>query len=84
MVALVLGQMYGVAEDAFRVCAIVFLGVITLIAPLQLGNSFPLETFRHHVWAFTIYLHRQFVPVVFVAAYLFAAFARWDDQRGRA
>lgn len=84
MVALVLGQMYGVGGDAFRVCAIGFLGVITLIAPLQLGYSFPLETFRHHVWGFTIYQHRQFVPVVFVAAYLFAAFARWDDRRDRA
>lgn len=84
MVALVLGQMYGVTGKAFRVCAIGFLGVITLIAPLQLGYSFPLETFRHHVWGFTIYQHRQFVPVVFVAAYLFAAFARWDDRRDRA
>lgn len=84
MIALALGQMYGVRSDSFRICAIGFLGVITAIAPIQLGYSFPLETFRHHVWGFTIYQHRQFVPVVFVAAYLFAAFSRWEDRRDRA
>jgi hypothetical protein len=82
-IALCLGQMYGAGGDAVRACAIAFLGVISAIVPLQLGYSFPLETFRHHVWGFTIYQHRQFVPVVFVGAYLFAALALWEDRRNR-
>jgi len=83
--ALVLGQMYLSGDDSLRVCAKALLGVISVVVPLQLGFSFAEgeSGLAHHLLLFTIYQHRQFVAVVFVCAYLLAAFVLWKDRRDR-
>jgi hypothetical protein len=83
--ALVLGQMYLPGDEALRTCAKAFLGVISSVVPFQLGLSLiEGQVFlAHHLVLFTIYQHRQFVAVIFVCAYLVAAFALWDDRRDR-
>jgi hypothetical protein len=83
--ALVLGEMYLADDAALRVCAKAFLSVVTAVVPFQLGLSLvDSQIFlAHHLVLFTIYQHRQFVAVVFVCAYLVAAFVLWDDPRHR-
>lgn len=83
--AVVLGQMYFSGEDSLRACGKAFLVVISAVVPLQLGLSLA-EVERglsHHLFLFTIYQHRQFVAVIFVCAYLLAAFVLWQDRRDR-
>jgi len=81
--ALVVGQLYGARDNALQLCAKAFLGVITAIVPVQMGVSLYREYIWHHLWLFTIYQHQQFVPVVFVGAYLFAAFVLFENRRFR-
>ena len=83
--ALVLGQMYGAGDHAVQQCAKAFLGVLSVVVPLQLGLSIGHgeNAFVYHVLIFTVYQHRQFVPVVFVGAFLLATFVLWDDPRHR-
>lgn len=81
--ALVVGQLYGARDDALQLCAKAFLGVITAIVPVQMGVSLDRHLIWHHLWLFTIYQHRQFVPIVFVGAYLFAAFVLLENRRFR-
>ncbi len=83
--ALVLGQMYLSGNDHLRICAQALLCVISAVVPLQLGLSLAEgeSGLAHHLLLFTIYQHRQFVAVVFVFAYLLAAFVLWKDRRDR-
>lgn len=81
--ALVAGQLYGSRDDVLRQCASAFLAVITAIVPLQMGISLHRQLIWHDLWLFTIYQHRQFVPIVFVGAYLFAAFVLLENRRYR-
>jgi hypothetical protein len=83
--ALVLGQMYFSGDGSLRICSKAFLGVISAVVPFQLGLSLAEgeSGLAHHLVLFTIYQHRQFAAVVFVCAYLLAAFVLWADRRDR-
>lgn len=80
MFALVLGQTYEDEKDSGLLCAKMFLWVLVLIVPLQLvaswlrGHSF----LSPYLYAFSIYQHVQYVPVVFVAGYLLALYTLWQ------
>lgn len=83
--ALVLGEMIGDDRNALRVSAWVFLLTLAVVVPLQLVRSigYGYNELRHDLWLFSIYQHRQFVPVVLVAAYVVAMFALWESTRAR-
>lgn len=80
MTALALGQLYeALGEDALAMHK-GFLVVIVTVVPLQL-----LSTWRHgtfylypNVYLFSIYQHLQYVPVIFVSAYLVTFCGLWQ------
>jgi len=80
MFALVLGQMYEDEKSSGLLCARMFLWVLALIVPLQLVATWlrghPLLS--PYLYAFSIYQHLQYVPVMFVAAYLLALYSLWQ------
>lgn len=80
MFALVLGQMYGDEKDSDFLSEKMFLWVVALIVPLQLvatwlrGNP----VLSPYLYTFSIYQHFQYVPVMFVAAYILALYSLWQ------
>jgi len=80
--ALVLGQMFGTTRQGMRVAALAFTAVLALIVPWQLLLSIGYNegVLYHHLGLFSIYQHLQYVPSVFVCAYLVAVFALWDSS----
>lgn len=83
--ALALGEMIGDKRDAMPSIAWALLLAVAIVVPLQIVRSigYGYNELRHDLWFFSIYQHRQFVPVVLVAAYVLAAFALWDSARAR-
>ncbi|MBB3212971.1 hypothetical protein FHW67_002259 [Herbaspirillum sp. Sphag1AN] len=87
MFALVLGQVYEPLDRAREdnSYAKAFFGVLLIIVPIQLiftvkmGNGYLSPTLG---W-FSIYQYLQYVPVVFVAAYLLSLFSLWHERRFR-
>lgn len=84
--ALALGQMIGQEERILRRLAWGFLIVLAIVVPPQLLRSigYAHNELHHDLWLFSIYQSRQFVPVVFVAAYVLCLASLWDDRRARA
>jgi len=80
MFALVLGQMYGDGKDAQILCARMFLCVLALIVPWQLIATWWSGhlLLSPYLYAFSVYQHLEYVPVVFVAAYLVALYSLWQ------
>ena len=87
MFALVLGQIYNPVkiDNNPAIFEKMFLYVLDIIIPLEL-----LFTWNHgykflvpSLSLFSIYQHLQYVPVVFVSAYLVALFALWQLQKYR-
>lgn len=80
MFALVLGQMYEDEKGSSLVCAKIFLWVLALVVPAQLVATWlrghPLLS--PYLYAFSVYQHLQYVPIIFVAAYLFALYSLWQ------
>jgi hypothetical protein len=80
MFALVLGQMYEDEKGSSLVCAKIFLWVLALVVPVQLVATWlrghPLLS--PYLYAFSVYQHLQYVPAIFVAAYLFALYSLWQ------
>lgn len=82
MFALVLGQMYEEEKESDLLCAKVFLWVLALIVPMQLVATWirghPLLS--PYLYAFSVYQHLQYVPVIFVAGYLLALYSLWPNR----
>lgn len=81
VVAFALGQ--ALASDTARAgLARSFLAVLALIVPAQVALTVSREEYRvtHDLLLFSIYQHLQYVPVIFVAAYLFALYTLWRER----
>lgn len=82
MLALVLGQSYESGNDSRYLFCKAFLWVLAVLAPVQLaagwiqGNDAILTP---HLYLFSIHQHLQYVPLMFVAAYVLALHALWDE-----
>ena len=86
MVALVLGEMFKTEGlDADRLIEKVFLFVIVAIVPFQLAASWIQDSpqLTGYLYIFSIYQHTQYVPTVYISAYLLATFSLWQDGRYR-
>lgn len=80
MFALVLGQQYGVREEALGLVAKAALLTLLLVLPAQLlatvlDGSLMLSP---SVFVFSIYQHLQYVSLLFVAAFVLALFTLWE------
>jgi hypothetical protein len=85
MAALVLGQLYESQGESPLIISKVFLCIILMIVPLQLlstWNNGTLYLFPK-VYFFSIYQHLQYVPVIFVSAYLIVVYSLWQWHRFR-
>ena len=80
MAALALGQML---NDDDQIIPKAFLVVLLVVVPAQLlaGWAQGTLTLTHNLYVFSIYQHLQFVPVVFVCAFVVATTALWDSHR---
>ncbi|MCE3000717.1 MAG: hypothetical protein ACK59Y_00040 [Betaproteobacteria bacterium] len=83
MFALVLGQLYGVnkCSAGLPVVAACFLWLLAFLVPVQLfftwlGSS---PILSPSLGLFSAYQHLQYVPVMFVAAYLLGLYTLWED-----
>lgn len=81
MLALVLGQTYGGSHDAEESFAQASLYVLVLVIPLQMVATLSqgLPFLSPYVYLFSIYQHLQYVPLVFVCAYIIACFVLWHE-----
>lgn len=80
--ALILGQMYiSVWPESSLLCAKIFLIVLVYVIPLELFFTYKLHLgfLSSNVGFFSIYQHLQYVPVIFVNAYLFSMFNLWSS-----
>lgn len=84
MVALVLGQLYESHKQNAILCN-AFLYVIAIVVPLQLLLTWVQGTIylSPYLYFFSIYQHLQYVPVIFVSAYLIALYGLWQLPRFR-
>lgn len=86
MIALVLGEMFKTEGlDSGARIEKAFLFVLLMFVPLELvaswlQGSLPLVG---HLYVFSIYQHMQYVPNIFVSAYLLAIFSLWQDDKYR-
>lgn len=80
LVGLLLGQVMG---DPAKVIARAFLVVLSLVVPFQLFATWLQgeERITHYLYAFSIYSHWQYVPVIFVCAYAYALTSLWDEHK---
>lgn len=79
-IGLVLGSMFGEDQNRLKL----WLWLVTGIIGVQLAIPFVthgVAAFHHDMLLFSIYQHRQSVPVVFVGAWLVAAYAAWGTAR---
>lgn len=87
MGAIVLGQMYGERIDTEnrRLYEKVFLLVLIFIVPIQLYFTFKLGIgfLSPNVGLFVIYQSLQYVPVIFVTAFILALFSLWQSKKWR-
>ena len=86
MVALVLGEMFKTeGMDADKRIEQVFLFVLAVLVPFQLAASWMQGSFHltGYLYIFSIYQHIQYVPIIFVSAYLLSIFSLWQDNRYR-
>lgn len=80
MFALMLGQM---VDDDQKMIAKAFLAVLLVVVPCQLmaGWMQGTLTLTHDLYVFSIYQHFQFVPLVFVCAYMYAMVTLWSTHK---
>jgi hypothetical protein len=83
--ALALGQMVGHERRQYENLPKIFLYVLLTFVPVQLGLTWARgqDVLTHDMVFFSIYQHRQYVPVVFVSAYLVALFSLWKHSAQR-
>jgi hypothetical protein len=77
---LVLGM---VLVDDKRAVPKAFLGVLLLLVPAQLVASWIQGGFMltHYLYGFSVYQHFQYVPLIFVGAFIFAIANLWSSHR---
>ena len=80
MCALVLGQQYGVRHGAINIMAKAFTLILVLAVPAQLISTFTsgLNILSPSLFLFSAYQHLQYIPVIFVGAFLVAIFTLWE------
>ncbi len=80
MAGLVLGEL---VRDGEKIIAKVFLLVLCVIVPLQLLLTLAQEKdmLTHYFHIFSIYSHIQFVTLIFVCAFVYAATSLWDEYK---
>lgn len=80
LMGLLLGQML---DDPRKMVARSFLIVISIMLPLQLISTWVQGglMLTHHVYAFSVYSHLQYVTLILVCGYAFAVTSLWDEQR---
>lgn len=78
--ALVLGQL---VRDDEKIIPTTFLWGLLFFVPFQLfaGWSQKTLTLTHYLYAFSIYQHFQFVPIIFVTAYCLAMVNLWERDK---
>lgn len=85
MIALVLGQIYEPLQVSVQSAtyAKAFFWVLLVIVPIQLFFTWQLGNgyLSPHMGFFSIYQSLQYVPVIFVAAYLISLFGLWSISR---
>jgi hypothetical protein len=83
--ALAMGEMIGHESRHYSSLPRVFLYFLLIFVPVQLGLTWAQaqHVLTHDMLLFSIYQHRQFVPVVFISAYLLALFYLWTDPAQR-
>lgn len=79
-IGLILGQLM---HDDSNVIPKAFMWILLIFVPLQLfvGWWQHTLTLTHYLYAFSIYQHFQFVPVIFVMAFCFVIVHLWDDKK---
>jgi hypothetical protein len=85
MAGLILGQLYENQGENPLIIYKAFLYVLATIVPLQLFSTWMHGTFylSPQMYLFSIYQHLQYVPVIFVSAYLIALYGLWQWPRFR-
>jgi hypothetical protein len=83
--ALALGEMIGHETRHYSSLPRVFLYFLLAFVPVQLALTWAQgqHVLTHDMLVFSIYQHRQYVPVVFIGAYLLALFSLWRDPAQR-
>lgn len=85
MFALILGQLYPQDNEGLVRLARGFLYVLAILVPAQLLATWAQGhlLLTPYLYLFSIYQHLQYVPMVFVAAYLLALYTLWETPRYR-
>lgn len=80
MCALVLGQQYGARPGAINIMAKAFTLILVLAVPAQLISTLTsgLSILSPSLFLFSAYQHLQYIPVIFVGAFLVAIFTLWE------
>ncbi|OOG44803.1 hypothetical protein B0B52_06100 [Polaromonas sp. A23] len=80
MAGLLLGEL---VRDGDKVLARAFLLVLCVIVPMQLLFTLTQEKemLTHYFHIFSIYSHIQFVTLIFVCAFVYAATSLWDEYK---
>lgn len=80
IMGLLLGQ---ILDDPHKIVARAFLVVLSILVPLQLIATWLQGglILTHYVYAFSVYSHLQYVPLILVCGYAFALTSLWDEQR---
>lgn len=81
LAGLLLGQLI---DDQSKVIARSFLVVLSLLVPFQLFATWLQgagENLTHYLYAFSIYSHRQYVPVIFVCAFAYSLTSLWNEHK---
>jgi hypothetical protein len=83
--ALALGEMIGHDSRHYSRLPRVFLYFLLIFVPAQLVLTWAQHQhiLTHDMLVFSIYQHRQFVPVIFISAYLLALFSLWTHPGQR-
>jgi len=82
MLALVLGQTYAGSLDSEENVAKACLYVVALMIPLNVVATWiqNLPLLSWYLYAFSVYQHLQYVPVVLVCAFMIACFSLWPNK----
>lgn len=85
MFALVLGQLHHDKPADQSVLAAGFLWVLAIVVPLQLAFTWSqgMLILSPYFVVFSIFQQLQYVPMIFVAAYLLALYTLWETPRYR-
>lgn len=86
MGAIVLGEMFkSDGPNAITRVVRAFLYILAFLVPLQLVASWMqgIHTLSGYLYIFSIYQYRDYVPVIFVSAYLWTLFSLWHEVKYR-